>query len=58
MSPNVSRFLLCVLGGAIAALPLAFPTLAPFQVLFASVGSALGGGAVIPRPGDAKGGAK
>jgi hypothetical protein len=52
MSPKLQKTLLVVLGSAIAALPFALPVLAPFHILFASVGSALGGGALIRSPGD------
>jgi hypothetical protein len=55
MTPNVQKFLLSVLGGALVAAPSAFPVLAPFSALFIGIGGALGGGAWIPRPGDVKG---
>jgi hypothetical protein len=42
------------LGVMLAGLPACVPALAPFADLLQMVGSALAGGAMIPRPGDVK----
>jgi hypothetical protein len=57
MSPTVKRIVFVLAGALVAALPQAFPALAPFGDLFAGIAGALGGGALIQRPGDMKGGA-
>lgn len=56
MTPNVKKFLLALVGCALAAAPELIPALSPFASLLLALGSALGGGALIPRPGDAKAG--
>jgi hypothetical protein len=54
MSPSVKKWLLTGLGCLLAGAPAVFPALAPFAQLFAAVGGALGGGALVQRPGDVK----
>jgi hypothetical protein len=54
MTPRVKKCLFVLAGALLAALPQAVPALAPFGEFFVAIGGALGGGALIPRPGDAK----
>jgi hypothetical protein len=54
LSPAVQRTLLALLGTVIATAPYFVPVLAPFAAPLTALGAALGGGAVIRRPGDAR----
>lgn len=54
MSPSLKKYLMAGLGVMLAGLPACVPALAPFADLLQMVGSALAGGAMIPRPGDVK----
>jgi hypothetical protein len=52
MSPAVSKTLLTILGGALAAAATVLPP--PWGMLAVAIGGALSGGALVKRPGDVR----
>lgn len=51
-TPAQLKILLSVIGAACVVVPQFFPSLAPYSEILIGIGTALGGGALIRRPGD------
>jgi hypothetical protein len=52
MTPTTQKTVLAAIGTVVATLPFVVPALEPYQLLMIGIGTAMGGAALVKRPGD------